>query len=279
MKKRLLILACMLICLFSLAGCGKKEAKKISLTDDEKAAYEKLLTAMINETSAMSKADADAALETLSPKSPNYKMLSGWASNMDDLGKLKSVGAYRYEFDVNEIKIKVDVEYEKHTATYIFFFKKEYVELENIQYINLKDVNLVVNRSMKEKLVNAASNTLMGMGTVFGVLIIIIVFISLLKYVYIIENFMAAHKEKKAARKEKKRLEKELKNKDVSEDIKKEAVDNAIEQITANEAMQDGDDEEIIAVISAAIAAYEAETGGVEGFRVRSIRRTAKRNW
>jgi hypothetical protein len=41
------------------------------------------------------------------------------------------------------------------------------------------------------------------------------------------------------------------------------------------------DDSELVAVISAAIAAYEASTGtsSVEGFQVRSIKRATTKNW
>ncbi len=266
MKKRLLILACMLICLFSLSGCGKKEEEKISLTSDEKASYEKQLTNMINDVSALSKSDAEDVLKKLSAKSVKYKLVNGWIASVDDLGKLKSIGEYKYEADRKELKIKVDVEYEKRTATYIFFLKKEFVKDYDAEYLMPNDINIVVKRSIKENLINAAYNTLMGMGTVFVVLIIIIVVISLFKYVNMLDKWLA---DRKAAKEEAKMM-------------RTEAVNNVVEQIAQKEDQTEElvDDSELVAVISAAIAAYEADSEiAVEGFRVRSIRRATKRNW
>ena len=93
-------------------------------------------------------------------------------------------------------------------------------------------------------MVNAALNTLLGMGTVFIVLILISFIISLFKFLPNGEN------------------------KKVEE--KKTSVDKAVEQISANE--EENDDTELIAVISAAIAAFEG-SGSSDGYVVRSIRR------
>lgn len=96
----------------------------------------------------------------------------------------------------------------------------------------------------------ALLNTVMGMGTVFVVLVFISWIIGLFKYL----------------------------NKPVKEEVKKEpapVVDNVVAQIEETEELSD--DSELVAVITAAIAAYEGTAGASNsGFRVRSIKRARR---
>ena len=57
----------------------------------------------------------------------------------------------------------------------------------------------------------------------------------------------------------------------------KSSIDSAIEQIEMKEEEQQEDDLEVIAVITAAIAAMEQTS--TDGFVVRSIRRVPNRKW
>lgn len=96
----------------------------------------------------------------------------------------------------------------------------------------------------------ALLNTVMGMGTVFVVLVFISWIIGMFKYL----------------------------NKPVKEEVKKEpapVVDNVVAQIEETEELSD--DSELVAVITAAIAAYEGTVGASNtGFRVRSIKRARR---
>ena len=96
----------------------------------------------------------------------------------------------------------------------------------------------------------ALLNTVMGMGTVFVVLVFISWIIGMFKYL----------------------------NKPVKEEVKKEpapVVDNVVAQIEETEELSD--DSELVAVITAAIAAYEGTAGASNtGFRVRSIKRARR---
>ena len=92
-------------------------------------------------------------------------------------------------------------------------------------------------------------NTLIGMGTVFVVLIFISFIISLFKYISVFEN----------------------RKKEQKEDTASVGVDNAIAQVVSNEE----DDLELIAVITAAIAASEGTS--TDGLVVRSIRKVNNR--
>ena len=108
-------------------------------------------------------------------------------------------------------------------------------------------VTLQMAEITAELMKTAGLNTLLGMGTVFLVLILIMALISCFKFIGNIGQ------------------------KTVKEEPKQTSVDKAVEQIAANEEAQD--DTELIAVISAAIAAYEGSNTSGDGYVVRSIRR------
>jgi len=68
------------------------------------------------------------------------------------------------------------------------------------------------------------------------------------------------------------KLQKSKEDKKKASNIEKASVDNAIAGIVEREETSGTDDLELVAVISAAIAAYEGSTS-TDGFVVRSIRR------
>ncbi|MBQ9886386.1 MAG: OadG family protein [Lachnospiraceae bacterium] len=108
--------------------------------------------------------------------------------------------------------------------------------------------------TLKEILMKALINTLLGMGTVFIVLILISLIISCFTLISKLQNRSEA--KKKAA---------------------VEEVKPAVVETIPDEAEEYVDDNELIAVIAAAIAA--AEGTSVDGFRVRSIKRSKNNAW
>ena len=111
---------------------------------------------------------------------------------------------------------------------------------------------------MFEILKIAALNTLMGMGTVFAVLILIMWIISAFRIIPKIEKSIADKKAKKTS------------------SNTSAAVDNTIAQIIENEELSD--DTELVAVIAAAIAASEG-AASTDGVVIRSIRRASTNKW
>ena len=111
---------------------------------------------------------------------------------------------------------------------------------------------------MGEVLEKAGLNTVLGMGTVFVVLIFISLIISLFRFIPALEEAWK-NREKKSA---------------------KEAEAVVVEEATQSasaEAEDVTDDTELVAVIAAAIAEYEGT--GTDGFVVRSIRRRPSNKW
>ena len=104
-------------------------------------------------------------------------------------------------------------------------------------------------------------NTLLGMGTVFAVLIFISLLISLLAYIP--------------------RLQQKFGKKQETSGHPKEAAKFKFRGKAAEPAKGEDesymDDRELVAVITAAIAAYQGTSS--DGLVVRSIRRAKKQNW
>lgn len=133
----------------------------------------------------------------------------------------------------------------------------------NIAYdgdLNITDITFSPIYSMGEAMTKAALNTLLGMGSVFSVLILIMIIIYLFGIIPKIQKASADKKAKKAAAK--------AENK--AADTNANVVETETEELV--------DDYELVAVISAAIAAYEG-SGSTDGFVVRSIRKSQSKKW
>jgi len=163
----------------------------------------------------------------------------------NEIGNLVSINNYSAEYDTSgdKIIITVNCSFDKKDADIEFIYKKDL-------YHTLTSSATNISYTFGEKMGKAGLNTLMGMGTVFTVLILIYGIISLFNFIPKIE---AAFKKKDAQ-------------------PAPTSVDNAITQIVESEELSD--DLELVAVISAAIAAYEG-SASTDGYVVRSIRRVS----
>jgi sodium pump decarboxylase gamma subunit len=153
-----------------------------------------------------------------------------------------SIGEAEAEIDDDQIVVYVQVEGEKKNAEAEIIFSNDMFQPV------LESASLNPVSTMGELMGKAALNTLIGMGTVFVVLILISCIISLFKFIPKIQESFTKKKAKETA-----------------------GVDNAVAQIVVQEETG-ADDLELAAVIAAAIAAYEG-SASADGFVVRSIRK------
>ena len=117
--------------------------------------------------------------------------------------------------------------------------------------MTLESFTVNAHYGMSEILEKAGLNTLLGMGTVFVMLIFMSFIISLIKYVPALLNGTSKKK--------------------------KEEAPKAAPAPAAAEEAEEMDDTELVAVIAAAIAAAEGTT--TDGFVVRSIKRRKSNKW
>ncbi|HIQ97663.1 MAG TPA: OadG family protein [Candidatus Limivivens merdigallinarum] len=170
--------------------------------------------------------------------------LNSWTGARDELGAYQEVGDQEVEVDGNNVIITSDVTFEDKTAS---------VELiADLSEGTLTSMAFNVNYTLGEKMAQAAMNTVLGLGVVFLILFFLCFIIGLFKYV--------------------KPLEERFSKKE--EEPEDQAPVPAPVPIVEEEA---SDDEELVAVIAAAIAAYEGTS--TDGFVVRSIRKSSGNKW
>ncbi len=272
--KKFLVLFSLLICVFCMTACSssngtistasaKTELKQQQL--DASEAYlvdwvKDMITYLDKNDSAKITADAEAAQSLTMVNNKLYivdqsgisvktiAFYNSWNSTRGELGALKSINEINVELNskTGELcTITVDTSYEKNDkCTFEFVINTDYT---------LESGAINPSYTTAEKMGKAGMNTLIGMGTVFVVLIFISFIISLFKYISVYEN----------------------RKKEQKEDTASVGVDNAIAQIVSNEEENVEDDLELIAVITAAIAASEGTS--TDGLVVRSIRKVNNR--
>ena len=173
-------------------------------------------------------------------------LLKSYDANFDEFGDF--VGLKEYEGGTTDKDGNVT-----YTAVYEFTDHNMRLALEFDKDDVVTTVTMDPIYSKGEIAKKAALNTLIGMGSVFVVLILLAFIISLFKYVSVFENRGKAKK-----------------------DVAEKAAAPAPAPV-APAAPAPADDLQLIAVITAAIAA--AEGTSTDGFVVRSIKRRSNNKW
>ena len=261
--KKLIAILCTITCLFGLTACGSGEA--LSEYGQHKADNaQQLADEMVLYLFAQYAAD-EAAAESFSEytaeeieymvANTSGLMVDGYAfstaidsfhSAKASMGLITGTTGSSASISGKQIIVEVEVTGEKKNAVAEIIFS-------NDQFLKLESASLNPVSTMGELMGRAALNTLIGMGTVFIVLILISLIISSFKLI--------AKVQENAAKKAVKESAPEV-----------AGIDNALAQIEEQEAMEETDDLELVAVIAAAVAAYEG-AASTDGFVVRSIRR------
>lgn len=256
MKKKISLLICMLTAVLAFTtGCGAKE----EVLEYDEAYIEQVTEFLISYCTGVDDATAEQlrSLRDFSfeqqlaemglPLTPEgfLSALDAWEAGEEECGTYIGHGDYTFEASSDELKVSTEAEFENRDATIEFVFDDE---------LFLDSLTVSAKFTMGEIVEKAALNTVLGMGTVFVVLILISAIISLFKYIP--------------------KLQEKFKKKP------KEVVETAAEEITpavVETAVPEMDDTELIAVIAAAIAAAEGTT--TDGFVVRSIKRRKSNRW
>lgn len=264
--KKFLALICIITCIFGLTACGSEaelteyEQQKITHAETVAAKNSVVFFRTIIEN------DLSQVFEEYTLEEVEYLVSSQFGilaegkavitgiesfhSAMESAGDITEIGEAKAEIDGKQIIVLVDVVCENKEA-------QAEIILSNDQFFRLESASLNPVSSVGEMMGKAALNTLIGMGTVFIVLILISAIISAFGVIPKIQDKFTKKKE---------------------ETVKEEAVSNAVAQITKTEEMIEETEEdnlELIAVIAAAIAASEG-AASADGFVVRSIRKVRR---
>lgn len=288
--KKVLLVLCMAVCFFALTACSgnNKESEPVPETIEST-----MKTGAENYLKEFDSYDDETLATTLKrvQKQKNTVMesaITSWQSSKADLGRLVSILSENVErVDEETYKITVMANYEKRELEFVL--TAEEVISDSYSGTSLAATEMVFTPifTTGEKLERAGMNTLMGMGTVFLVLIFISFIIASLKNVNTLEaNFKAKQEAKKAA----------------AEAASAPAAPAAVPAPAATPAPAApapaapvvpaavpvpepvvyeeenlADDMELVAVITAAISAAAAVPA--EGLVVRSIRRKSGSKW
>lgn len=171
--------------------------------------------------------------------------ISSFISGLETVGEVINVGDPSAEVDDDTIIVTVPVTGSQGEGSVELIFSNDI-------YFTMSACTFNVNESLGELMARAGLNTLIGMGTVFVVLILISLIISCFSFIP-----------------------------KMQEKFKKKAETPAsaapVEAPAPVQEEELSDDTELVAVIAAAIAAYEGTSA--DGFQVRSIKRANTKKW
>lgn len=236
---------CVALMVLGLAACSSEQNINDSydtLTQEQVQAYKSSAQNLIEQIAAFS----DEQIEQYLSYSDEFTVsaLESWKSVKDSLGAYQSIGKQAVVEDDDTVTVTSQVAYEKADAT---------VDLVlNPTQGTLTSMSFNVEQTLAVKMQEAALNTVMGLGIVFIILFFLCFVISLFKNVSKLEaKFLNKDEQQKAA----------------------SVPEKAQSALPEGEELVD--DKELVAVITAAIAA--SENTSTDSFVVRSIRKS--RNW
>lgn len=258
MKKKISLLLWIPVLTLVLAGCGDMKPVKYN-ESDLASGCEYVLSVMAsgsvtgeqiadmsdwNQGALMAQLEAQTGVKM--EASALVTALEGWEASKDECGEYLSHEDYQYSADSTGVVVTAEADFSDRNAE---------IEFEFNENMELESVTISAHYTISEILEKAGMNTLLGMGTVFVMLIFMCFIISLLKYIPAMINGSGKKASPKAA--------------------KAEPVATAVEPKPIQE--EELSDTELAAVIAAAIAAYEGQ--GADGFVVRSIKRRKSNKW
>ena len=239
--KSLLAMVCVLALTLAMSVCAFAAD---TVTEDEAANYKSAAETLISQIAGFS----DEEIENYLAQDDAFTTatMESWKSVKDELGAYSSIVSQDVEKDGDVVTISTVAQFEKAKADVVLM-----LDLGQQMYTSM---TYSVQYSLAANMQRAGMNTLMGIGIVFLMLLFLSFVIGLFKY---IEKFQNVGKKKAAEEAPK----------------AEEAPAPAIAQSEASD--EDfADDLELVAVISAAIAAYENTSG--DSFVVRSIKKSNK---
>lgn len=264
--KKFLALICMIACVFGMTACSEsepltaQEQKKINsaIIRAEKVVIPAIQDAIVNP-------EADILFE-YTPEEVEYTIgqnydiivdgtafvnaINSFASTYEEIGGQGEIKGSTATIDGKQIIVYVDIEGPNQNAKAEIIFSNDF-------FLELESASLSKVSTMSDSMAKAGMNTLLGMGSVFAVLILISLIISSFGLISKFQN----------------RADKNAAAKVAPKSETATSIEKTVAQIAQQEeSVAVADDTELIAVIAAAIAASQGQTS-TDGFVVRSIKR------
>lgn len=258
--KKLMIFICMFACIFSMTACSAADTSKEDalLAKYDSAQVEMITQSLFDSFVKTSGEDMQSLIEgDNSEVADDVDMalaiktaMSAWLNVSGDLGDYVSTDSFLMTTDGENIFGTLETTFSERKVAFEVTYTKDMSKYTAIK--------VTPEYTTGEKLGKAALNTVMGMGIVFIVLILIAFLISLFKYISKAEAYFADRK-----------LAKDNSRPFEAKDTKDAPV--------VCEPEEEVDDLELIAVITAAVAA--SMNTSVDNLVVRSIKRKKTNRW
>ncbi len=262
MKKKLLAYVCMIACIFGLTACGSGEdltAYEQSRVDSAGNAATVVVSLFADylcqgNPFVVEELETNEEIEYLCEQYFGVMVngnavatgVQSFTSGLETIGSITDAGEAKIKIDGKQIIVEVPVTGEKQNAVAEIIFS-------NDLFMRLESAALNPTASIGQLMGKAALNTLIGMGTVFIVLILISFIISCFRFINKAQNAAAKKKAAQAPEQD-------------------GGSGGSAAQIEETASEDETDELELAAVIAAAIAASEG-AASTDGFVVRSIRR------
>ena len=230
-----------------LIGCSSTAWAADEIDDSVKTQLASTAKQLTEAIIAMSEDDLKGYMESDDAFTQNAA--TAWDGSREELGEKKG--------DIDEKEITVEYSDDQYTVVVPVSFEKNKADFTYVIDKTGTPTSLAVDvqYTLAQNMEKAAMNTVMGLGTVFVILVFLIFVISLFKYIPgLVEGKKKESKPAPAAA--------------APAPVAAPVAEPAVEDVT--------DDGELIAVIAAAIAASEGKTS-TDGFVVRSIRKINRR--
>ena len=256
MKKKISLLALILVLVLSFTGCGKTSA-----LDYDETELEQYASYLLQNFSGMTEenfenfenmSDLELNLTLLQVGLPVsgedfLSMISAWRAGVEECGPLVSIGGCEAKETNDGVDLILEADFEERNGT---------IQISFDDKMNMESLTVNAEYSTGEILQKAGLNTVLGMGTTFVVLIFLSFIIWLLKFIPVLEKKFRKSPEPAA--------------------VEAQNTAGAAEPVSAEET-DVTDDTELAAVIAAAVAASEGTSP--DGFVVRSIKRRKSNKW
>ena len=230
-----------------LIGCSSTAWAADEIDDSVKTQLASTAKQLTEAIIAMSEDDLKGYMESDDAFTQNAA--TAWDGSREELGEKKG--------DIDEKEITVEYSDDQYTVVVPVSFEKNKADFTYVIDKTGAPTSLAVDvqYTLAQNMEKAAMNTLMGLGTVFVILVFLIFVISLFKYIPgLVEGKKKESAPAPAAA--------------APAPVAAPVAEPAVEDVT--------DDGELVAVIAAAIAASEGKTS-TDGFVVRSIRKINRR--
>lgn len=260
-KNKIVTTLLALTCIFSLTACGAEKEpsemtqQRITMIEQEADTALEAIPMMAENATFLSYVDECNNVELAAIFSQSVGVqaegkavrnaITSFSSAKENVGAIKELGEKNSVVDGDTIIVKVPVTCENGAGEIELIFSNDI-------FGKMESCTFNVNQSMGELMTKAGLNTLIGMGTVFAVLILISGIISCFAVIP--------------------KIQESFKKKDNTP-----APEKVADIAPVVEEEDYADDTELVAVIAAAIAAYEGTS--TDGFVVRSIKRSKTSKW